>query len=256
MSTVNAYDESAPISFGEGAQGNGYFRGSVVDPDLQVHAHALSAKGSPAEQADAAFAHANKEFRKFLDKIPTGTFTPEGRQAHIAKFAETGAVKAADTALEAVRAEHAAAASARDGAYAALVKPGDTATELRNTRYWNRIQSELNSESNSSKLLPLAYKLIKESKPEQLSVLLEEMLPYLRSRGIEKTEEHESISDLVKRAAQEAAPGYKAAVTRAQAAQKALTVAEYNAKRLKQAIKDGRPATRFLSVQDYNLARR
>lgn len=32
MSTVNAYDESAPISFGEGAQGNGYFRGRWLTP--------------------------------------------------------------------------------------------------------------------------------------------------------------------------------------------------------------------------------
>jgi hypothetical protein len=61
---------------------------------------------------------------------------------------------------------------------------------------------------------------------------------------------------LVEIALRHAAPDYGNAVARAEATQKALTVAEYNAKRLKQAIKDGRPATRFLSVQDYNLARR
>lgn len=248
MSTVNAYDEWAPISSGEGAQGNGYFRGPVVDPDLDVRAHALSVKGSPAEQADAAFAHANKEFRRFLDKIPAGTFTPEGRQAHIAKFGHTGAVQGADAAVEAVRAEHAAAEVAVTKARASLVKPGDTATELRNTRYWNRVQPMLNAE-RSGTLAALVDKLINEATPEQLGVLSEELIPYLTAR-------REPGTALVETALRRAAPEYGKAIARAEATQKALTVAEYNAKRLKQAIKDGRPATRFLSVQDYNLARR
>lgn len=250
--TIDAHDPWAPASVAQGAHG-AINQSTTVDPDLRVHAHALSAKGSAAEQADAAFAHANKEFRQFLDKIPAGTFTPEGRKAHIAKFGDTSAVKAANAALAAVRAENTAAEAAREKAYAALVKPGDTATELRNTRYWNRIQSELNSESNSNNLLLLAYKLIKESKAEQLSVLMEEIPPYLRSRGVENTEENEPVSDLVKRAARGAAPEYGAAVNRAIAAQKRLTAAEYNAKILEHSIREGRPVTRFLDVnKDYN----
>jgi hypothetical protein len=220
----------------------------VVDPDLRVDAYALKPVGSPAEQADAAFAHANREFQQFLYKIPPGMFTPEGRQAHIAKFAETGAEKAADAAVEAVRAEHAAAEAAVTKARGALVKQGDTAAELRNTRYWNRVQPMLNAE-RSGTLAALVDKLINEATPEQLGVLSEELVPYLTAR-------REPGTALVEIALRHAAPDYGNAVARAEATQKALTVAEYNAKRLKQAIKDGRPATRFLSVQDYNLARR
>ncbi|OBG36200.1 hypothetical protein [Mycolicibacter heraklionensis] len=151
-------------------------------------------------------------------------YTEANIREHIAAFADTHAAQLVGDSLQAVQtiADNAEAevGRVRDN----LMRPGDAAAELRNTRSWNRFQRTLDNVKEDAYSQAVAG-LIKAAKPDEIGVLLQELPSYLAAKGYNDTE---WIDELVA----QAVPEYGTARRRAHAAQQALTITAANAKRL------------------------
>ncbi|MGQ4618450.1 hypothetical protein [Nocardia sp. R7R-8] len=184
--------------------------------------------GSAVDRAQATIEAVENQFGKYLATIRAEHYSPEGLRAQIRAFADTHAGRAIDSALDAARQRRDDAHTAVDHARRELSPDGDTAAELRASRYWNRTQRLLDSLS-PTKASDAATTLIKDANAAELATLLQELLPYLQSRGIE-------AATYIDAALRDRAPEYTNAKKRATAADKALIVMEYNAKTLRERI--------------------
>lgn len=152
-------------------------------------------------------------------------YTEANIREHIAAFANTPAGKATEASLQAVQKmaddAQAAAVQARQN----LMQPGDSAAELRNTRYWNRVERTLDN-TKSGSYTAAVDALIADASPDEIGVLMQELPSYLQTKGLHDTS---WIDDLIG----QKVPEYGAAQRRAVAAQQARTIAERNAKALR-----------------------
>jgi hypothetical protein len=192
----------------------------------RVTAPAVTVDGSVVEQAHAAMENAKTAYQKFLNNIPREHYSADGLAAQIKKFGDTDAAKAVDKAVEQVRERADKAATTQVD----LSPNGDTAAELRATRFWNRTKDVLDSAKEGA--FGKAQQLIASADREQLGVLLQELPSYLEAHG--------HTSEWLDTAVGQAVPEYAQATKQHQKAQQALTIAEYNRKSLRSSFAQGR----------------
>ena len=195
----------------------------------RVTASAVNVDGTALERADATFKHAKSAFDKFLNSIPLEHYSTEGLRQQVKKFADTEAAKAVDTAEAAVQARADQAADTYAKIREDLSPNGDTAAELRATRYWERTRALLDSAKEGA--FGKAQKLLAAADREQLGVLLQELPDYLEARG--------QTTSWIDNAVAQVVPEYATAAKRHQRAQQALLITKSNAKKLREAFAKG-----------------
>ncbi len=189
----------------------------------RVTARAVTVDGSVVEQAHATIENAKTAYEKFLNGIPREHFSSEGLKEQISKFADTDAAKAVDKAVEQVRERADKAAAQVDKVRKQLSPNGDTAAELRATRYWNRTKAVLDSAKEGA--FGAAQNLIANADREQLGTLLQELPSYLQARG--------HTSDWIDTAVGQVVPEYAQAAKQLKTANQAVIVTRSNAESLR-----------------------
>jgi hypothetical protein len=208
----------------------------------KVTASAVKVNGSVIEQAHASFTNAKTAFEKFLNDIPREHYSAEGLTAQIQRFGDTDAAKAVDQAVAQVRDRADKATAQVDKIRRDLSTNGDTAAELRATRYWDRTKAVLDTAKEGA--FGKAQKLIANADREQLGVLLQELPSYLEAHG--------HTSDWIDTAVGQVAPEYARATKQHQKARQALTIAEYNAKSLRASFANGRSSSVLTDPRQYD----
>ena len=223
-------------------------------------APAVKVEGTPLQQDHAAITHANNEFKRHIAATEEvrANFSPEGYQAQVDAFQTTPAAKAVDRALESVTARRDAAAANVDKVRRDLSPAGDTATELRNTRYWDRTVKILDSVDNDSRLSSVTDELIANADRAQLGVLLDELEPYLQAR-VQKLNSPRDRAQLIDsyRSAIEAAtarvvPEYAQARAVAKQAESAFQVMRTNVQHVRNGFANGRPAAVLIDPSKFD----
>jgi hypothetical protein len=120
----------------------GYQRADRAD-DYQpgsVTARAITADGSAVAQAHVVMSHAKREHENYLDTVKQhrDRFSDQGYREQVQMFADTDAARAVGEALAAVQQRRDQAHTHVDKLRADLAPDGDTAAELRATRFWER----------------------------------------------------------------------------------------------------------------------
>lgn len=197
-----------------------------------VAAPAVKAEGTVVQKSHTAVTHARDEFAKHLAETEAlrEHFTPEGYAARIAEFQNTSAAKAVDAEFANVTARRDAAAANVEQVKRALSPAGDSAVELRRTRYRDRTLRTLDSK-DSGALFEEAQQLVAGADREQLGVLLEELPAYLKSRG--------STVDWIDAAVAQAVPEYASAREELKKAESAFVITRQNINSIHRAFKDG-----------------
>ena len=208
-----------------------------VDPEhhFPLTAPAVKVEGSVVERAHAAFENAATQFEKHLATVNMEIYTDEGARQRINEFTRTDAAKAVDAELDNVRQRRDDAAARIEHLKRELSPPGDPATELRNTRYWDRTVKMLDSIDDDTRLPDMANELIAKANRAELGVLLEELEPYMQAR-VQKFDSPRVRGQLIDgyRGAIEAAtaravPEYDKVKRQLTRAEQALTIATFNA---------------------------
>ncbi|MGY4646523.1 hypothetical protein [Mycobacterium sp. URHB0021] len=239
------YEVLNGVGWTPSAEERGYRPPAPPEPPFQppqVTVRAVKVDGSIVEQAHAAFSHAKDAFEKFLDGIPREHYSPEGLTAQIAKFSDTEAAKAVDTALANVRARADQAAAQVDRIRAGLSPNGDVAAELRAGRYWDRTKAVLDSAKEGA--FGKAQKLIADADGEQLGTLLQELPAYLAAHG--------HPSDWIDTAVGQVVPEYAQAAKRLKKAKQAAIIAEFNARSLRASFGKGLATTVITDARGYD----
>jgi hypothetical protein len=208
----------------------------------RVTARAVTVDGSVVEQGHAAFTHAKAAHEKFLNDIPREHYSADGLKAQIAKFAETDAAKAVDTAVDSFRGLEEAAGKQVEKIRRDLSPDGDTASELRAIRFWDRTKPVLDNAKEGA--LGRAQKLITNANREELGTLLQELPAYLEALG--------QPTDWIDAAVGQAVPEYDNAIKRHQKAKQAHTIAKYNALSLRKAFAEGRSGSIITDARNYD----
>jgi hypothetical protein len=202
-----------------------------VPPRVNATAANGLTEGTVVEKADAAFKHAADSWKKHIAETNKHQehYTSEGYRAQIAKFADTDAAKAVDTAIDSLQARADKAASDLTKIMVDLSPDGDTAAELRATRYWDRIKPLLDNAKGGA--VSRAQQLVSEASREQLGTLLQELPAYLEARNQPTSWIETTVGQVV--------PEYARAVKRNRSAQQALTTAKYTASSLRRTFSEG-----------------
>jgi chromosome segregation ATPase len=207
-----------------------------------VTARAITVDGTVVEQGQAVMEHANTAYAKFLNDIPREHYSTDGLKAQIAKFAETDAAKAVDTAVDSFRGLEEATGKQVDKIRRDLSPNGDVAAELRATRVWDRTRPLLDNAKEGA--LGRAQKLIANANREELGTLLQELPAYLEALG--------HPTDWIDAAVGQAVPEYDTAIKRHQTAKQAHTIAKYNALSLRKSFAEGRSGSVITDARKYN----
>lgn len=156
-------------------------------------------------------------------------------------YAETDRARAIDTAVETMRERRDIAEANVTKIRASLSPEGDTAAELRATRFWDRTKDVLDSLKDASggldpdRVRTRTEQILKEAKPADLGTLLQEIDAFFEARRIPSAGWLEqTLNDLV--------PDYVSAKRTLQRATQALTITEGNANMVRTAIASGHPA--------------
>jgi hypothetical protein len=209
-----------------------------VDPEHQprVTARAVNVDGSVVEKAHAAFENAATQFEKHLATIDFNDYTNEGARKRITEFKGTGAAKAADAALDSVRDRRDKAAARVEHLKRELSPAGDTATELRNSRFWDRTAKILDGIEDYNRLSNTATDLIAKASRAELGMLLQELEPYMLARvqTFDSPRARESLlngyTTAIDAATDKAVPEYSKAKRQLSQAEKAFQVTDHNSK--------------------------
>ena len=195
-----------------------------------VTASARQFKGTTFEQAHAAMIHAQNEYQRVIASINDNKhhYTEAGYKAQIDKFQSTDAFQAVTQHVAQVD-DRREQARQRVGKVRAELSPdGDTAAELRATRYWNRAKGILDATKEPSQIITRARELIQQANPTELGTLLQELEPYCLSRG--------ATTEWIDPAIGQAAPQYAAAKNELRKAEQAVAMTRANANMLTRAI--------------------
>jgi len=199
--------------------------------------------GTVVERAHAAMTDAHSAFVHHLTNIPRELYSDDGVADAIAGFSTSQAACAVDLAVDQVR-------QRRDGAQEQLNKirqelspDGDTAAELRAGRFWNRTKGLLDSVDNSG-LLSRTQDLLAKASRTELGTLLQELAPYLISRG--------QTTDWLDSAVAEIAPEFGRAREQLRTADQALQIAKFNANALRRGFREGRLPSVIVDPSNYD----
>ena len=226
---------------------DGYHRPDRAD-DYQptpVIARAVTTNGTTVQQAHAAMTHAKTEFEKHINTVKRHRdhYSDEGLRAQIGNFTGTDAARAVNEKLEQVRQRRDEAQTHVDKVRRDLSPKGDTAAELRATRYWDRTLRILDN-ADPGKLPETARNLLRKSDRAEIGTLLQELPAYLQARG--------QTNDWLDAAVAEAAPEFDSARKQLTKADQALQITQYNAKALLRGFSEGRPPTVLVDPSNYD----
>lgn len=205
--------------------------------DLDVPAGSVAYGYAPKVDAPSAIGKAQQaldavagQFEKYLGSLKPERFSPDGLRQEIQRFADTDAGRTIDAAEKLAVQRRDNARENLDAVRRQLSPDGDVAAELRATRYWNRAQRILDNTAEG-KLSHAAAELIDSASPAELGTLLQELVPYLTSRGIAGTA-------LVEVALTNKAPEYARAQRKLRDAERAAATIRYNANALRDRIRN------------------
>lgn len=241
------YEVLNGIGWRPDAEQRGYTPPPVPEPFAPppVAARTANVGGTTLEQAHAAMVNAKNEFQKHINKTNEDRthYTDEGYRGQIARFRDTDAAKAVDAAVTSMRARRDQAEARVNEIRRGLTQPGDAAQESRNSRYWDRTKAVLDA-TDRGRLRSAAEELLASADRAQLSVLAEELTPYLKSKG-QVTEVVDKATgakrDLLDLALDRVAPELGAARAQLTKANNAVLFVEKNARALQNGFDQGRP---------------
>jgi hypothetical protein len=206
------------------------------EPD--VTAPALSFEGTVTQQTHATILHACNEHKKHLAQTEEirSRLSAEGYEARLAEFKNTSAAKAVDRMFEAVTARRDEAVANVEKVKKSLSPNGDTAAELRATRFRDRIIRTLDTK-DQAQLFEAANDLIAGATREELGTALQELPAYLRSRGSDANWLDAAVAQVV--------PEYATARSQAKLAEQAYQITRTNVHFARESFATDRPATIF-----------
>ncbi|GAA4292955.1 hypothetical protein [Mycobacterium paraffinicum] len=193
MSTINDAWSALPASGSGHAHAAPIIHRTPEAPEIR-----MTIAGGPAPQSQAipdptdttvadtfsVIQGAAAAFRRHLDQVHLERvrLTPEGQRQRIAEFKDSAAAKAVDAAATTMQQYRDAKAAEVERIREALSPCGDTASELRATRCWNRHKAVLDSAEGGG-VSTAARQAITNADRVELGTLLEELPAYLESRG-------------------------------------------------------------------------
>ncbi|TAM64954.1 hypothetical protein [Mycobacterium sp.] len=196
---------------------------SLKAPATQAAPHRTGA--TAAQRAWASKQHAMTALADHIEAIEPAVhdrrYTPEMVSENVQAFADTPAYQDVVRQHEAVHAKVDEAQHTIAQERAALIQPGDAAAESRALRYWARTERQLDATKDG---IGAAHEIIKSATPEQLSVLAEELEPYLKAKGHDTRWLDDAFAEKV--------PTYGAAHRRLVAAQQAAMISDGDMRRL------------------------
>jgi hypothetical protein len=130
---------------------------------FQAYQLAVDAQHDLNKQADAEF---NKG---------QGTLTEDGLRERKAEIRNSPAARVVELGEAAVLARRAEAGQRYADLIAAKIQKGDAAQEERNTRYFQRVQRELDAAASPGERVAVAQRLIEKADGPQIGVLCEEL---------------------------------------------------------------------------------
>jgi hypothetical protein len=198
---------------------------------------------SVVAQAHSVIQSAKEQFGQHINRIPNDRYSADGYRAEVGAFAETEAARSVDKAVEQVRQRRDQAQTQIDRIRRDLSPNGDTAAELRASRYWDRTRRILDN-LDSASLYGAAQDLLSTADQAELGTLLQEIPAYLQARG--------QNTEWIDTAVAQVVPEYSAARERLGKAEKALQITEYNAKALRKGFTEGRPPTVLADPHKYD----
>ena len=211
--------------------------GGRSDPDASTD------PGTVVERAHAAMTDAHSAFVRHLTTIPRELYSDDGVREAVAGFASSQEALAVDRAVDQVRQRRDGAQDQLDKVRQRLSPDGDTAAELRAGRFWSRTRGLLDSVDNSG-LLSRTQDLLAKASRTELGTLLQELAPYLISRG--------QTTDWLDSAVAEIAPEFGHAKKQLRTADQALQIAKFNANALHRAFREGRLPSVIVNPRNYD----
>jgi hypothetical protein len=201
----------------------------ITDDDVPTHVYNL-------------VVGANEQLALHLDnvgkQVQAGFLTETGIQTAVENFADSDAARAVDTADQ-LTDKWVGDLSARcDDIRAGLTQPGDAAQEMRNSRDWARTERRLDAAADVGHTAVVAKAAIDRAGPNEIGVLAVELPAWLESKG--------QPSDWVRTALAQRVPELGEAERDLAHAQKIASALKYDARTVKNAIKQGHPATHLV----------
>ena len=212
--------------------------------------YSIHPKGdTAAEQAEDAIRQCNSRLLEHAQYVAgvQHLYSSEGLREQVAAFENTEAAKTVDHYTHRVDQRAEQAEQRVKDLEAALIQPGDGATESRNQRSWDR-QRRILDAAPSGEIFKAATELLTTVPAAQLGTLLEELPDYLKARGTQ--------SDWLESAVAERIPQLASAREDLRVARQAQVIIRHSAATLKKAIKNGRPAVALPSTVGYDPDRR
>jgi hypothetical protein len=185
----------------------------------------------------------NSHLHKFHDMIgaEASHYTPEGRKAQLARFSETPAAKALDTAEALADRRVVELTEEAEQAKRDLAREGNP---VQANRIWNRTLRIWEGKSGPE-LAGAVAKSIASASPEELGVLLNETAPYLESRGVS--------TDFVEPVLEQAAPAYAAKKAKATKGEQARAILRNDLRMVREGIANGAaPRTPLVRPDKYD----
>ncbi|WP_440713107.1 hypothetical protein [Gordonia sp. FQ] len=219
--TVGTYQPAPPAPTTPFGQIHHQLLGVVADIENK-----LNALGQQIQVAPPGAGPANTGPTEY--RSGSARYTVEGLRELIQQIDDDPAIALGlATAETSARTAEQQAADTETIARADLSPDGDTAAELRATRYWARTQRVLDTKSDND-LTRAAQALVEQATPTELGTLLQELGTYLTSRG--KTDLQVDL--WIRERAPEVAAAHTAAIT----ATKRRTVVEHNVAAVRRAL--------------------
>lgn len=210
-----------------------------------VQAHAAATEGTVVQRTHQAFMHAQNEFQRHVEATMEhrDKYSDSGYLEQLQAFSDTPAAKAVDQGVAEVQARRDSAQKTLEEIYAELSPDGDTAAELRATRYWNRTKAVLDT-LNTDEMVSAAQNLIANADHAELGTLLQELGSYVTSRG--------HTTEWIEPTVARVVPEFARARAQLTKAQQSLQIAEYNAKALRRSFTEGRTTTVLVDPASYD----
>jgi hypothetical protein len=184
----------------------------------------------------------NGQLAEHLDnvgqQVQAGFLTEAGIQIAVGNFADSDAAQAVDRAEQMTDAWVNSLAEKRDQIREGLTQPGDAAQEMRNSRDWARTERRLDAARNAGHTAAVAREAIDGAGPSEIGVLAVELPAWLESKG--------QPSDWVRTALAQRVPELGNAERDLAHAQKIASALRYDARTVKNAIRQGHPATHLV----------
>lgn len=194
--------------------------------------NARPTEGTAFEQARAAITHAQNEFHHYVNNVlapERHKCVPGDWERQVDKFASTGSYTAIERHVQAVQQLRDKAQDNLDEVRRSLTQDdGDTATELRANRFWNRTRAILDN-ANPASVITVGRDQMAKATPAELNILLQELPSYCAARGVKTT-------DWIDTTAAEVSPEYGRAAKKLAKANEAVRIVEGGAQSFQRAV--------------------